>query len=284
MWQYRWSVPSHHNHKTSIHFSSNLCSSLSYLMAQSFGTPGANVLCFLSKNKFIKCKQISSPSICQSCIYGKHVKLPFSISNSTTSKPFDIIHSDLWTSPILSSAGHKYYLFFLDDYTNFVWTFPIGRKSQVPSIFSSFHAFIKIQFGTNIKCFQCDNGREFNNDTLHSFVTKMVWYSVFLVHTLHHKMAKLNVKYEQLFWHHSSVLALLIHLCHHHFGIMPYKSPHTFKTFYLARFSHITPPLNTYIKGIPRTHIYVYLGVCVILSFPPPPSINCKPAPPHVPF
>jgi len=92
------------------------------------GHPGANVLSFLSKNKFIECKQISSPSICQSCIYGKHVKLPFSISNSTISKPFDIIHSDLWTSPILSSAGHKYYLFFLDDYTYFVWTFSIGRK------------------------------------------------------------------------------------------------------------------------------------------------------------
>lgn len=136
------------------------------------GHPGSNVLSFLSKNKFIECKQISSSSICQSCIYGKHVKLPFSISNSNTSKPFDIIHSDLWTSPILSSAGHKYYLFFLDDYTNFVWTFPIGRKSQVPSIFSSFHAFIKTQFGTTIKCFQCDNGREFNNEYFTQFCHK----------------------------------------------------------------------------------------------------------------
>ena len=53
-----------------------------------------------------------------------------------------------------------------------MWTFPIGRKSQVPSIFSSFHAFIKTQFGTTIKCFQCDNGREFNNEYFTQFCHK----------------------------------------------------------------------------------------------------------------
>ena len=39
------------------------------------------------------------------------------------------MHSDLWTSPILSSAKHKYYILLLDDYTNFLWTFPIGKKN-----------------------------------------------------------------------------------------------------------------------------------------------------------
>jgi len=30
--------------------------------------------------------------------------------------PFDIVHNDLWTSPILSSGGHRYYVLFLDDF------------------------------------------------------------------------------------------------------------------------------------------------------------------------
>lgn len=53
----------------------------------------------------------------------KQVRLSFLVSNSDTLMPFDIMHSDVWTSPILSSAGHKYYVLFLDDYTNFLWTF-----------------------------------------------------------------------------------------------------------------------------------------------------------------
>jgi len=32
---------------------------------------------------------------------------------------FNIIHSDIWTFPILSSVGHQYYVLFLDDYSNY---------------------------------------------------------------------------------------------------------------------------------------------------------------------
>ncbi|XP_057418177.1 uncharacterized protein LOC130712360 [Lotus japonicus] len=68
---------------------------------------------------------------------GKHVRLPFSSSETITLRPFDILHSDLWTSPILSTAGHRYYVLFLDDHTDFLWTFPIGKKSQVYEIFNT---------------------------------------------------------------------------------------------------------------------------------------------------
>jgi hypothetical protein len=39
---------------------------------------------------------------------------------------FDLVHCDLWTSPILSLSGYKYYLVILDDYSHFPWTFPFG--------------------------------------------------------------------------------------------------------------------------------------------------------------
>lgn len=32
---------------------------------------------------------------------------------------FDILHSDVQTSLILSTSGHKYYVLYLDDYSNF---------------------------------------------------------------------------------------------------------------------------------------------------------------------
>jgi len=49
---------------------------------------------------------------------------------------FDILHNDLWTSPILSSSGHQYYVLFLDDSSDFLWIFPISNKSQVSMFFS----------------------------------------------------------------------------------------------------------------------------------------------------
>lgn len=77
--------------------------------------------------------------------------------------PFDILHSDLWTSPILSSVDHKYYVIFLDDFINFLWSFPISRKSQVFETFKSLTKFIHTQFLQIVKPFQCDNDGEYNN-------------------------------------------------------------------------------------------------------------------------
>lgn len=80
----------------------------------------------LRVNKSINCNRNINSSICCSCVFGKHIKLPFGSSPSSTSLPFDIIHSDIWTSPILSSIRHRYYMLLLDNFSNFLWTFPLG--------------------------------------------------------------------------------------------------------------------------------------------------------------
>lgn len=77
--------------------------------------------------------------------------------------PFDIFHSDVWTSLVLSSGRHSYYVLFLDDFTCFLWTFPLQKKSQVHSMFLKFRAHIKTQFKREIKCFQYDNMKEYHN-------------------------------------------------------------------------------------------------------------------------
>ncbi|GJX34123.1 hypothetical protein Tco_0245680 [Tanacetum coccineum] len=50
-------------------------------------------------------------ALCHACQLGKHVRLPFSLSETIVKAPFDIIHSDLWTSPITSVSGIKYYVY-----------------------------------------------------------------------------------------------------------------------------------------------------------------------------
>lgn len=129
------------------------------------GHSGDTIINSLRRNKFIDCNK-ACKTFCSSCPLGKHAKLPFYDSLSYIFLPFDIIHSDLWTSPIASSSGHRYYVLFLDDYSKFLWTFPIAKKSQVKQLFISFHALVKTQFERNIKSFQCDNGTKYINGTL----------------------------------------------------------------------------------------------------------------------
>lgn len=85
--------------------------------------------------------------------------------------PFDILHSDLWMSPILSFVGHKYYVLFLNDFTNFLWTFPISRKSHVFETFKSLTQLIQTPFLQKVKTFQCDNGGEYNNELFQKYCT-----------------------------------------------------------------------------------------------------------------
>jgi hypothetical protein len=59
------------------------------------GHPSSSLLRILNKRNFISVKTFSDKHLCQSCVFGKHVKLPFYDSVSVTCLPFDILHSDL---------------------------------------------------------------------------------------------------------------------------------------------------------------------------------------------
>jgi hypothetical protein len=59
---------------------------------------------------------ISQSTVCESCQLGKAKQLPISESNRSSSSPLEIIHSDVWTSPVPSLSGCKYYVLFVDKY------------------------------------------------------------------------------------------------------------------------------------------------------------------------
>lgn len=131
--------------------------------------PSSSALESFHSNEFISYKHLNSRTICVSCVFRKHVRLPFVSSNNFTMTPFDILHSDSWTSSVLSSANHHYYVLFLDDFSNFMWTFPPTNKSQVFEIFTSLSNQICTQFSQIVKCFQCDNGREYDNISFYNY-------------------------------------------------------------------------------------------------------------------
>jgi hypothetical protein len=77
---------------------------------------------------------------------GRHVRLPFSSSTTRTTRPFELIQCDLWTSPVLSASGFKYFLVILDDFTHFLWTIPLRLKSDAYAALACFRAFAHTQF------------------------------------------------------------------------------------------------------------------------------------------
>jgi hypothetical protein len=66
-------------------------------------------------------------------------------------------------------SGYKYYLVVLDDFSHYVWTFPLRAKSETFPTLRHFFAWVSTQFGLTIKAVQCDNGREFDNSTSRDF-------------------------------------------------------------------------------------------------------------------
>uniref|UniRef100_A0A452XXK2 Uncharacterized protein n=1 Tax=Aegilops tauschii subsp. strangulata TaxID=200361 RepID=A0A452XXK2_AEGTS len=75
------------------------------------GHPGRASLSHLAQHFLPDCNKLPSPShSCEACQLGKQPRLPFSHSSTVTTFPFQIIHCDLWTSPVARCSGYKYYL------------------------------------------------------------------------------------------------------------------------------------------------------------------------------
>jgi hypothetical protein len=83
------------------------------------GHPGPDALSSLPRSSFIHCTS-NKHEFCHACQLGKHTRLPFHSSSHRVEHPFDLIHLDLWTSPVVSVSGSKYYLVILDDFTHYL--------------------------------------------------------------------------------------------------------------------------------------------------------------------
>ena len=98
---------------------------------------------------------------CTSYNINKSHKLPFTKSSITSSSPINVIFSDVWTSPVSSFDGFNYYVIFVDNYTKYIWLYPLRRKSDVHYTFVAFKQLVENYFTTTIKTLYTDNGDEF---------------------------------------------------------------------------------------------------------------------------
>jgi hypothetical protein len=79
----------------------------------------------LSSSLDSSCSRRHFESLCHAYQLGRHTRLPFTTS-SWAEQVFDRVHCDIWTSPVLSLSGFKYYLMILDDFPIFSGLFLLG--------------------------------------------------------------------------------------------------------------------------------------------------------------
>ncbi|GKA37661.1 ribonuclease H-like domain-containing protein [Tanacetum coccineum] len=72
---------------------------------QRLGYPRSDVLRRLVSKNVFSCNKEKPHILCHACRLGKHVRLPFVNSSTIDSFCFDIVHSDVWNSPIPSLSG-----------------------------------------------------------------------------------------------------------------------------------------------------------------------------------
>lgn len=167
-------------------------------MAPAAQSPSSVSLWSLANNFLDSCGKLQHSSICESCKIGELPRLPFPNSTSFTTAPFQIIHCDLWLSPVCSCSDFQYYLVVIDEFTHYSWVFPLRNKSSTAATLLNFFSYVHTQYYLSIKCVQCDNGGEFISYFLHNHFSRHgVVFRFSCPPTPLHKMAKLSVSCRQ---------------------------------------------------------------------------------------
>jgi len=124
------------------------------------GHPSSSILKYISQHFSLGTKQFQQ-SDCNSCQISKSHKLLFHESTLISYYPLEIIFSDVWTSPILSIDGLRYYCMFVDHFIRYIWLYPMKRKSDVKIIFPKFKTLVENFHKQQIKILYTDNGGEY---------------------------------------------------------------------------------------------------------------------------
>ena len=100
-------------------------------------------------------------------------KRPFKTSDSRASNLLEVIHSDLaGPMEVKSVSGACYLLVFVDDCSRKVFVYFLKKKNEVAARFKEFKALVEKQTGKSIKTLRTDNGGEYVNAELTSFLVE----------------------------------------------------------------------------------------------------------------
>ncbi|KZV57610.1 hypothetical protein F511_03070 [Dorcoceras hygrometricum] len=169
-----------------LHFSHRFKSGTAEVWHQRLGHPQISTLKLLQQKGLIDVQGSNKLQfMCDSCQLAKLSKLPFSISENSSSSSFIKIHCDLWgPAPVLSLEKFRYYACIVDDFSRYTWFIPLKKKSDFVDAFFAFEKYVARQFDKKIKIFHSDGGGEFINARLSShFQAEGIVHQISCPHT-----------------------------------------------------------------------------------------------------
>ena len=96
---------------------------------------------------------------------------PFLSSTTRTSKPLELIHTNLHGPfKVRTMSGYRYWITFIDDYTRFHAVIFLKSKDQAFEAFQRYKAYAENHLGTKIKCMQIDKGGEYMSNQFINFM------------------------------------------------------------------------------------------------------------------
>lgn len=98
---------------------------------------------------------------CEPCVSAKMTRLPFG-KRTKSKRILEIIHSDI-CGPITPETfdGCKYFVTFIDDFSNFTAVYLVKQKSEVFEKFREFVNMAESKFNCKVSKLRCDNGGEY---------------------------------------------------------------------------------------------------------------------------
>ena len=160
----------------------------------------------------IKSKEAPDP-VCEPCLSGKMNANPFPPSKTHTSKPLELIHTDLHGPfKTCTMSGYRYWITFIDDFTQFRAVIFLKMKDQAFEAFKRYKAYTENHLDAKIQCLRNDKGGEYMST---EFLNYLLDNGITCQHTVHNKMVWLNEQIEPL---RNTSLPCFTNLAfHHHF-------------------------------------------------------------------
>jgi hypothetical protein len=120
----------------------------------------------------VMCGVDKSKLLCDACEFAKHIRTSYISRGIRSTSPFVLVHSDVWTCPVTSINGMKYFVTFIDCFSRMTWVYVMKHKDEVLKCFQNFCALVENQFNTQVKILRTDNGIEYVNKEFNAFLSR----------------------------------------------------------------------------------------------------------------
>jgi transposase InsO family protein len=134
-----------------------------------------NLVKFSKKEAVREMPQITKPTntLCKQCQQGKKTKSRFKLKEYSTTRPLEIVHTDL-VGPTTTKGlkCEKYFMLLVDDYTRMTAVFFLRNKLEAFENFKVYKELVQSEMDSKIKCLRYDNGGEFTSKEFMDYYRK----------------------------------------------------------------------------------------------------------------